>query len=49
MDELTPELNYRFAIIEAVKFLKQTRQELFVKLTNVAMTGEFKDADTVAF
>jgi Ser-tRNA(Ala) deacylase AlaX len=47
MEELTPELNYRFTIIEAINFLKQTRKELLVKLTNVAMSGEWNDVDSV--
>lgn len=42
-DELTPELNYRFTIIEAIDFLKLSQNEIFTKLVNVAMAGEYSD------
>lgn len=45
MDELTPEMNYRFTIIEAIDFLNQTKKELFTKLVNTAMAGEYNDSD----
>ncbi len=43
MEELTPEINYRFTVIEAIDFLNQTKNELFVKLVNIAMAGEYGD------
>jgi hypothetical protein len=46
MEKLTPELNYRFTIMEAINFLKQTRKELFLKLANIAMSGEFSDIES---
>jgi len=45
MEELTPEINYRFTVIESVDFLNQTKKELFVKLVNIAMSGEYSDAN----
>lgn len=44
MEELTPEMNYRFTIIEAIDFLNKTNKELFGKLANVALSGELSDA-----
>ena len=47
MEELTPELNYRFTIIEAINFMNQTKNELFLKLVNIAMNGEFIDSNSI--
>ncbi|GEM_PF-3779511 len=45
MEELTPEMNYRFTIIESIDFLYQTKNELFIKLVNIAMAGEYSEAN----
>lgn len=47
MEELTPEQNYRFTIIEAIDFLMKTKEDLHIKLVNIAMAGEFSDANSV--
>ena len=43
MEVLTPEQNYRFTVIEAIDSLNQTKNELFTKLVNIAMAGEYSD------
>ncbi len=43
MEEITPEMNYRFTIVEAIDFLNQTKKELFIKLVNIAMANEYSD------
>ena len=47
MEELTPEQNYRFAVIESINYLKQSKQEVFVKLVNIAMAGKLADFDSL--
>jgi hypothetical protein len=37
-------MNYRFTIIEAIDLINKINKELFEKLANVAMAGEFSDA-----
>lgn len=43
MEVLTPEQNYRFTVIEAIDSLNQTKNELFTKMVNIAMAGEYSD------
>jgi tRNA U34 5-carboxymethylaminomethyl modifying GTPase MnmE/TrmE len=43
MEELTPEQNYRFTLIEAINQLIEARNDLQVKIINLAMAGEFSE------
>jgi tRNA U34 5-carboxymethylaminomethyl modifying GTPase MnmE/TrmE len=47
MEELTPEQNYRFALIEAVNQLIEARNDLQVKIVNLAMSGEFSEINDI--
>ena len=45
MEEISPEYNYRVAVLEAVNSLKQMKDTLNQRMLNIAMSGEFKEVD----
>jgi hypothetical protein len=47
MEELSPEQNYRFTLIEAVNQLIKSRNEFDVRIVNLAMSGEFAEIDAL--
>ena len=47
MEELSPEQNYRFALIESINQLIKSRNEFELRIVNLAMSGEFAEIDAL--
>ena len=47
MENFSKDQNYRFTIIEAINYLNEVKNNLYLKMVNVAMAGEMNDVDSI--